>query len=538
MRLALCQIDPTVGDFAGNVGKVLAAYRRAVERGADVAICPEMCLTGYPPRDLLERPSFVEAAATALGRILPEVGATALLLGTVETNPATSGRPLFNVAKLLHRGQAVGTHAKCLLPTYDVFDEGRYFEPGPGAVPIQALGRSWGVTVCEDVWCDSGRPGARRLYRRDPVSDLAAAGACSVVNIAASPRHLGKEAVREELLSRLAARHGIPVVMVNQVGGNDELVFDGRSLAFGPDGTLLARGAAFEEDLLFVDLDRQEGDRREECGASEESLWKALVLGTRDYVAKCEFREAVVGLSGGIDSSLVAVLAAEALGAERVLGVSMPSRHTSDMSREDARELASRLGIRFLEIPIEGVFCGFLSTLAATFAGRPPDAAEENLQARIRGTLLMALSNKFGSLVLSTGNKSELAVGYCTLYGDMCGGLAVVSDVPKTLIYALARWRNARSPVIPERVLVRPPTAELRPDQRDTDSLPPYEELDPILAAYVEETIPAEAIGGPRALEVTRRVDASEYKRAQAAPGLKVTTKAFGMGRRYPIARR
>ncbi len=565
MLFALAQIDTTVGDHAGNAALIIAAAEEAAAAGARLVVFPELAVTGYPPRDLLDRPAFVAATRAAtndLARRLPE-GITALV-GTVEPSGASAGRPLVNVAALLQRGappRVVGR--KCLLPTYDVFDEDRYFEPADRAAdPFEVDGLPLGVVICEDMWTAEGPMAgddAGRRHRRDPVADAVAIGARAILVISASPFDLGKPAVREELLSGHARRHGVPMLLCNLVGGNDDLVFDGRSLAVDARGELVARGAHAKPDLVLVEVTAS-GDRgagRVTAGApgdasaprpareddANELLAAILVLGTADYVRKCGFGGAIVGLSGGIDSALTAAIAARALGRENVVGVSMPSRFSSAGSRDDARALAENLGIELREVPIEPIFASFLDGLAPVFGDAPFDVTEENLQARTRGALLMAISNKTGRIVLTTGNKSELAVGYCTLYGDMCGGLAVISDLPKTLVYELAIHWNRDGEVIPVATIEKPPSAELRPDQRDEDSLPPYEVLDAILAAYIERHEDPAAIaarGFDRAVvdDVIRKVDRNEYKRNQAAPGLRVTSKAFGTGRRYPIAQR
>jgi NAD+ synthase/NAD+ synthase (glutamine-hydrolysing) len=503
-----------------------------------------MAITGYPPRDLLDRRSFVEDNLASLRAVAEADPGIDLVVGYVDRNADATGKPLRNSAAVISRGEVRHRVHKTLLPTYDVFDEARHFEPGTSSTPIEIAGIRLGVTICEDVWnMDGFLP--RRLYDRNPIEELAAAGVDCVVNLSASPYSLGKELLRRRMIAQHAERHGVPVLQTNLVGGNDELIFDGNSIAAGPGGTALGYGEAFEEDLVLVDLDAPApppiaGLR---SLAEEDAAHRALVLGVRDYLAKTGFREAVIGLSGGIDSSLVACIAADALGPERVLGVAMPAQVSSPESLEDAEALASRLGIRFLVLPIAGVHDSFRDVLADTFRGLEEDITEENLQSRIRGTLLMALSNKFGSIVLSTGNKSEASVGYCTLYGDMNGGLAVISDVPKTLCYRLARFLNRHAERIPDRVLRKPPSAELKPDQKDTDSLPPYEILDPILKGYVEDMrsvddLVAEGFERDTVEEIVRMVHRSEYKRRQAPPGIRITSKAFGVGRRIPIVSR
>jgi len=541
MRIALAQLNTTVGDVAGNERRVLEAYRRAVEAGVELVVTPELSLTGYPPRDLLLRDSFIEANLAALERLAASVGETGLIVGFVGRNPARPGRPLTNAAALLHRGRVTAIRTKTLLPTYDVFDEDRYFEPAAENAVIHWEGHRLGLTICEDIWNDA-EFGVRRRYRPDPAAALVAAGAEILLNLSASPWQLGKERLRCGLLQGIARRHQVPVVYCNLVGGNDELVFDGRSLAFNRDGGCIGEAAHFREDFLVVDTEAT-GDLPLVPVADEALLHDALVLGTRDYVHKCGFRSVVLGLSGGIDSALVAALAVDALGAENVRGLALPTEFSSQGSIDDARSLAANLGIRFDVVPIQGAFEALKRQMGPLFEGRPEDTTEENLQARLRGVTRMAMSNKFGSLLLTTGNKSELAVGYCTLYGDMCGGLAVISDLPKTWVYRVARWMNRDREVIPEPTLTKAPSAELRPNQTDQDSLPPYEVLDAILEAYVVEDRPVAGILAAGFSEadvrrVVRLIDLSEYKRRQAAPGLKVTSRAFGVGRRQPVAQR
>ncbi len=541
MRIALAQVNPTIGDFAGNFRLISEAALQARERGCELVVFPEMVTTGYPPRDLLEERFFVQRNLEGLARLVGSLRGIGVLLGYVERRqPGRPGRRLHNAALLFEDGKVLARARKALLPTYDVFDEARYFEPGRRLTSVSFHGLTLGLTICEDIWGEYEFSG-QSLYRQDPVERLARRGVNLLINISASPYHLGKRELRHGLISRIARRHGFPVIYVNQVGGNDELIFDGNSLAVTAEGEPAAWAADFAPDLIVFDTEAAAGERHQVSGSPEEELARALTLGVRDYARKCGFSGALVGLSGGVDSSLVAALAVRALGRENVVGVLMPSPYTSRQSIEDATALAAGLAIRTLSVPITGIFSAYLEELAPAFAGRAADTAEENIQARVRGNLLMALSNKFGHLLLSTGNKSEIAVGYCTLYGDMSGGLAVISDVPKTMVYRLARHLNREREVIPAPVLVRPPTAELRPGQTDQESLPPYEVLDPILKFYVEERLsPAEiaARGFDLGLveEVVARVRRNEYKRWQAPPGLKVTTKAFGLGRRYPIA--
>jgi NAD+ synthase (glutamine-hydrolysing) len=561
-RIALAQVNPTVGDFEGNAAKVRRASEVARAAGASLAVFPELCLCGYPPRDLLDLPDFVARVGWTLAELARPAEwsrGIAIAVGTVEAPAGAPPPGLFNAAALLAGGGVAAMGRKSLLPTYDVFDETRYFLPAGASTAVpegQGVPLRLGLSVCEDVWNDK-RFWDRPRYARDPIAELTAVGAQLVLNLSASPYAIGKPALRERMLAASARSHGAPIAYVNQVGGNDALLFDGGSMLVGGDGRVLARAPLFEEVLLVTDLD---GGRIELLGLDgrplvepgpvhadgdvvADEVFRALVLGVRDYVRKCGFRSAVVGLSGGIDSALTAAIAAAALGPENVLGVAMPSRYSSDHSREDAAALARNLGLRFQEISIEPMHAAFMAQLEAS-QGRPlGDLAEQNAQARIRGQILMALSNDTGGLVLSTGNKSELAVGYCTLYGDMAGGLAVIGDVPKTLVYRVSRAANARAgrALIPERTFTKPPSAELKPGQVDQDSLPPYEILDAILHAYVEERLGLEAIVARGHDELTvrrvlRMVVGSEYKRRQAAPVLKVSEKAFGEGRRLPIA--
>ncbi|MBU6400931.1 MAG: NAD+ synthase [Verrucomicrobia bacterium] len=541
MKIALAQINTTIGDLAGNEARLLEAYERGVAAGADIVVAPELATTGYPPRDLLLKHGFIDQNLAVLDRLAKRTGHTALLLGYVGRNERQPGREATNAVALLQEGTQVAARDKTLLPTYDVFDEDRYFEPAEKNIPVELNGRKIGLTICEDVWNDEDFWRDRR-YRRNPAMELATKGAEIIFNVSASPWHLGKNRTRHEMLRSLAAKARRPVVYCNLVGGNDQLIFDGASLVFNASGQLIARGAAFAEDFLVVDTDTA-GAIAAPDASDEEKLYHALVLGLRDYLYKCGFKSAVLGLSGGIDSAVTACLAAAALGKENVRGVSMPSQFSSQGSLDDARVLAEQLGIRYDVVPIQPTFLALKEQLGPVFEGRPEDTTEENIQARLRGVILMALSNKFGSLLLTTGNKSELAVGYCTLYGDMCGGLAVISDVPKTMIYRLARWINRERAIIPPASITKPPSAELRPNQTDQDSLPPYDVLDAILEAYVVQgksanEIVAAGFDPATVKRVVRLIDLSEYKRHQAAPGLKVTSKAFGMGRRIPIAQR
>jgi len=541
MKLALAQINTTVGDFDGNARKILDAYQRGAAQGAELVLTPELAICGYPPRDLLLRKSFLRRNTDVLHQLASQTGSAGLLVGYVGPQANGPGRPCTNAVALLQNGAVVNARTKTLLPTYDVFDEDRYFEPAKSNSPVTFNGHSLGLTVCEDVWNDEDFWRDRR-YSGNPAAQLVQAGVEVLLNVSASPWHLGKNHVRRDMLSSMARKWNRPLVYCNLVGGNDELVFDGTSMVFDAAGRLVAQGASFREDFLLVDL--QAAPPLEPPHApDEEKIHDGLVLGLRDYLHKCGFTSAVIGLSGGIDSAVTAALAAEALGTNHVHGVALPSRYSSQGSLDDAARLAKNLGIRYDVVPIEPMFQTALGQLKPLFAGRAEDTTEENMQARLRGLVLMALSNKFGSLLLTTGNKSELAVGYCTLYGDMCGGLAAISDVPKSMVYRLARWMNREREIIPPDTLTKPPSAELRPDQKDQDSLPPYDILDAILEAYVVESLsPDEIIKQGYQAETVRRIvrliDLNEYKRRQAAPGLKVTSKAFGVGRRIPIVQR
>jgi NAD+ synthase (glutamine-hydrolysing) len=550
MRVTLAQLNLTVGAFDANFERIRAAVRQAEADEADLVVFSELATTGYPPRDLLSHPAFVEQNLAQLDRVAAlSTGRLGIVIGFVDRNPSSQGKPLFNAVALCASGRVVDRRHKSLLPTYDVFDEDRYFEPAREVSPMAFGGLRLGVTICEDVWNDKDIL-PRQLYHRDPVREVAAAGADLLVNISASPFTLDVGDIRRRLITQEAIRHGRYFLYVNQVGGNDELVFDGHSIGVAPDGTKILRGAEFEEDVVTIDVPigggRSSSERpapvlRPTAASPEESAYRALVLGLGDYARKCGFSRAVIGLSGGVDSAVTACLAAAALGPANVLGVAMPSRYSSAHSVADAEALARGLGIAYERIPIDAVFQAYLDMLGPVLGEGPLGATEENLQARVRGAALMALSNRTGAILLSTGNKSELAVGYCTLYGDMAGGLAVISDVPKLLVYRIARYINRHAAVIPESTLTKEPSAELRPDQKDTDSLPPYEVLDPIVAAYVERHLDAAAIArlgfDPAVVaDVIRRIDTSEYKRRQAAPGIKISSKAFGVGRRYPIA--
>jgi NAD+ synthase/NAD+ synthase (glutamine-hydrolysing) len=546
MKIALGQINTTVGDLAGNVDLMVSCARQAAGRGAGIVVFPELSLNGYPPRDLVEKPSFVERSEAQLRRLAEETAQLplALICGYVARANASAGKSAYNSAAVLEHGSVVFTQHKMLLPTYDVFDEARYFLPAERQSLCVIQGVKAALTICEDAWNDK-QYWDRRLYIRDPVEELAESGAEFLLIINGSPYHMGKRELRREIFAATARRHKIPIVYVNQVGGNDQLVFDGSSFAMNAAGEIIASARSFAEDLVIADLKAGSGDCGENFADECEAVYEALVLGTRDYLRKCGFQSVLLGLSGGIDSSLTAVIAVDSVGKENVVGVALPGPYSSDHSLTDARALAEALGIRFEIAHITPVYERFLEVLDPLFTGCPRDVTEENLQARLRGATLMALSNKWGSLVLTTGNKSELAVGYCTLYGDMCGGLAVISDVPKTMVYSMARVANRRHPgAIPENVFRKPPSAELRPDQKDSDTLPDYDVLDRVLTAYVEDYAPPQQIAEQESLpldlvrEIINKVDRNEYKRQQAAPGLKVTSKAFGMGRRFPIAQR
>jgi len=541
VKIALGQINPTVGDFAGNAAKIIQFSRRAQDDGAGLILFPELSVCGYPPRDLVERPSFVARNRETLDRIAEETKGIAVICGAVTPADSETGKAVRNSAALLMDGKVAFVQSKMLLPTYDVFDEMRNFAPAKAQELFSFCGNRMALTICEDAWNDK-QFWLKRLYPLDPVDALIRAGGNFVLNISASPFWIGKRQLRRDMLASIARQHKVPVVMVNQVGGNDSLVFDGSSLALNSEGAVIAQGRSFEEDLITFDSKTLTGEMHEQIAGDEASVYGALVLGTRDYIQKCGFQKAIIGLSGGIDSALTATIAADAVGADNVIGVGMPGPYSSQGSIDDARTLAKNLGIRFELLSINQAYQAYRETLRDVFRGYKEDVTEENLQSRTRGMILMALSNKFGAIVLSTGNKSELGVGYCTLYGDMVGGLAVISDVPKTLVYRVSEYVNSRREVIPRATLEKPPSAELRANQKDSDSLPPYDILDAVLEDYVEESHPAERIAAERGIdiEVVRRVirlvDRAEYKRQQAAPGLKISPKAFGYGRRFPIA--
>ncbi|HUM05042.1 MAG TPA: NAD+ synthase [Terriglobales bacterium] len=541
MKIALGQINPTVGDFSGNAAKIVQFAGQARSAGASLILFPELSVCGYPPRDLVERPSFVVRNREWAEKIASETQGIAVICGLVTPAHAETGKSVMNSAALIGDGRIQFIQSKMLLPTYDVFDEMRNFAPAKSQQLFRFCDKQVALTICEDAWNDK-HFWNRRLYGVDPVEELVRAGGDVVLNVSASPFWLGKRELRRDMLATIAKNNKIPVAMVNQVGGNDSLVFDGSSVVMAPDGRVVAQAKSFAEDIVFFDTQSLTGDKHEQIEGEEGSAYAALVLGTRDYVRKCGFQRVIIGLSGGIDSALTAAIASDALGPENVIGVGMPGPYSSQGSIDDARQLAKNLGIRFELLSINDIYEACVRTLAPVFAGLQADVTEENIQSRSRGLVLMSLSNKFGALVLSTGNKSEVAAGYCTLYGDMVGGLAVISDVPKTLVYRLAAYLNSDRPVVPQATIDKAPSAELRPDQKDSDSLPPYHVLDAILEDYVEEARSAEQIAVAHDLDlglvkrVIRMVERSEYKRQQAAPGIKISSKAFGYGRRFPIA--
>src|SRR6202790_510864 len=542
MKIALAQFNPTIGDFAGNSARILDLAAQAQSRGAKLAVFSELCLCGYFPLDLLERPAFIDRNLKELKALAGKVPLPAIVgyAGRVKNG---SGKSIANKAALLCGGRIVFEQSKMLLPTYDVFDESRYFQPAEKQTTYDFGNEHLGITICEDVWNDKNF-WAKLRYERDPVTELVAQGTTLLLNISASPYTINKRTLRLEMLRSIAMTHKRPIIYVNQVGGDDSLIFDGASMAITADGRVAAQALAFQEDLVLFDTATGQGEIHEQPPTEIAYAYQALLTGTADYVRKCGFKKVLVGLSGGVDSAVVASIAVDALGAENVLGVSMPGPFSSAGSKSDAATLAKNLGIRFITLPITDVFEEYKRALAPAFGDRPIDVTEENMQARIRGNYLMALSNKFGSMVLSTGNKSELAVGYCTLYGDMAGGLAVISDVPKLMVYELARWINRDRELIPRSTIDKAPSAELRPDQKDQDSLPPYDVLDRILKAYIEDLHSPQEIADHYGFDlqlvrdIALLVDRTEYKRKQAAPGLKITSRAFGFGRPFPIAQK
>jgi NAD+ synthetase len=542
MKIALAQLNPTVGDFAGNSAKILDFAHCARQKGADLAVFSELCLCGYLPMDLIERPQFIDRNERELACLAKQLPIPSII-GYAGRATGGTGKSAINAAALLANGKIEFVQHKMLLPTYDVFDESRYFQPATTQNIFAFDGQNLGITICEDIWNDKTF-WAKPLYDHDPVAELVAKHANLIINISGSPFTLGKCSLRMDMLRALSKSHGLPVVYVNQVGGNDSLVFDGCSVVVMPDGRIAAQAKSFEEDLVIFDTRTTSGEVHSLQASEIDLVLKALICGTRDYVCKSGFRAVVVGLSGGIDSSVVAAIAVAALGRENVLGVSMPGPFSSEGSRLDAHQLAENLGIEFVTIPISDVFQSYKGALAGAFNGWPEDVTEENLQARVRGNLLMALSNKFGSMVLSTGNKSEMAVGYCTLYGDMAGGLSMLSDVPKTMVYELAELINSERELIPRASVEKPPSAELRPNQTDQDSLPPYDVLDQILKAYIEEVKSPEEIASQFGFDldlvrsIAGKFDRNEYKRRQAPPGLKITSRAFGLGRPFPIVQK
>jgi NAD+ synthetase len=542
LKIALAQLNPTIGDLEGNSQKIIQAWQASEKAGADLVVFPELVLTGYPPRDLLYKPDLVCEGQKALESLVARIQGPAVLLGHVGKRKNDTGKGLTNSAVLFQNGRILAQADKVLLPTYDVFDETRYFQAADHPVVYELSGTKLGITICEDIWnfsdfCDQD------IYHSNPVEESVQAGADIILNVSSSPYRVGRWQTRLKLGQHIVKRFKLPFVLVNQVGGNDDLLFDGHSFALSASGEVIGQAKGFEEDLIVVDTDEGKGDVHPTPGCDEEEIFCGLVMGVRDYLNKCGYNKAVVGLSGGIDSAVVAAIAVEALGAENVMGISMPSQYTASQSISDAERLAGNLGVSFSVVPIEELFEQYKKSLSPLFPGKTEDVTEENIQARIRGNILMAVSNKLGSMVLSTGNKSEMSVGYCTLYGDMAGGLSVISDVPKMKVYALAHWINREKEVIPQAIIDRPPTAELRPNQTDQDSLPPYEVLDLILEGYVEkhrsvEQLIEEGYDAEVVRQMVRKVDQNEYKRNQAAPGLKVTAKAFGSGRRNPIAQK
>ena len=542
MKIALAQINPIIGDFTHNTGKIIAAAEKAIGLSCDLIVFSELIISGYPPRDLLEKKDFIDANLMHLQKLVKSIKGIGVICGVVSKNPNKKGNPLYNSAVLFDNGKILHQAHKRLLPTYDVFDERRYFEPGKECLPFLYKGCQIGLTICEDIWNDKD-VFSRRLYRVDPVEKMVNEGANLLINISASPFHVGKRKFKWDMFGSMAKKYKLPLLYSNQVGGNDSVLFDGISLAFDAQGKVAARARDFREDIIVFDTQTQKGDLHPVSETDTESILNGLIMGTRDYVRKCGFSRAVVGLSGGIDSALTAYIAVQALGKENVILIFMPSQYTLKENFEDTKNLAKNLDTKLFNVPIEGVFEKFLQGLSPLFKGVATEVTGQNIQARTRGTILMAISNKLGHLLLSTGNKSELAVGYCTLYGDMNGGLAVISDVPKTMVYRIARFINRDKEVIPERIIQKPPSAELKPDQLDQDDLPPYEILDDILKAYIEDNKTAKEIiemGLEPSIvrDIISRVHQNEYKRHQSPPGLNVTTKSFGCGRRLPIAQR
>jgi NAD+ synthase (glutamine-hydrolysing) len=539
MRIGFAQINTTVGDIRANRNRILSAYEKAVSLGAELVLTPELALTGYPPQDLVFKSRFVPETLEALEQLREAAGSVPLLVGYVDFNPGETGKPFVNACAILAKQEPIRKVFKTLLPTYDVFDEARYFDPAPDQEPIELLGTKIGITICEDIWTDKYLK--RDLYRQEPVSKLVSKGARAIVNLSSSPFSVGKPALRREMVSELASTYQVPFYYCNAIGGNDELVFDGNSFGIDASGNTIFQMPGFRESVSVAQSSDAPFPAAELL--PEQEIYEALILGVRDYFSKCGFRSAVLGLSGGIDSAVTAAIAVAALGKEHVVGVSMPSQYSSQGSLDDAAILAKNLGIVRHVVPIKEPFDALKNQFKEIFAGKSEDTTEENMQSRLRGLILMSMSNKFGHLLLTTGNKSELAVGYCTIYGDMCGGLAVISDVPKTMIYGLANWINRDAEVIPNNSITKPPSAELKPNQKDQDTLPPYEVLDEILKMYVEEQLSPEDIAArgfdPEIVRwIQRRVDMNEYKRRQAAPGLRVTSLAFGIGWRMPVAQR
>jgi NAD+ synthetase len=545
MKIAIAQINPIIGDFRHNFDKIKHSVDQAVELKCDLVVFSELVITGYPPRDLLERRDFIDGNLACLDRLIAAVRGIGVICGFVDKNPSKEGKPLYNAAIVFEDGKIIHKVHKMLLPTYDIFDERRYFEPGRESLPFSYKGHHIGLTICEDAWNDEDIF-QKRIYPQDPVAGIVQAGADLVINISASPYYLGHDKFRKDMFAFMAQKYRLPMMFANQAGGNDSVVFDGSSSVFDKNGKMIAGASDFAEDFLAFDsktLKTFDHGSHNVSMSDAESILKALVMGTHDYVSKCGFSKVVIGLSGGIDSALTACIAVTALGRENVSVVFMPSQYTSKENFEDTQMLAENLGVVLTPIPIGSIFKEFLKLLSPAFKESEPDITEQNIQARIRGTILMALSNKYGALVLSPGNKSELAVGYCTLYGDMTGGLAVISDVPKTMVYELARYINREKEIIPRRIIAKAPSAELKPDQVDQDDLPPYDILDAILKGYIEEMKGIQELaqmGFDKGVveDVVLRVDRNEYKRHQSAPGLKVTSKAFGYGRRYPLAQR